>query len=105
MKQNPCRRCSLSEKFKNMHVPSWKPECGECEKLKEHRKFLETKRKFKEGAPINSLDELLKQEYVMWYHQTRHIEVIKHTQLATILHWLNRGAFHMAIRKESEDNK
>ncbi|HBG13295.1 MAG TPA: hypothetical protein DDX68_19420, partial [Clostridium sp.] len=62
-------------------------------------------RLFVEGAPITSLDELLKQEWVMWYHQTRHIEVIKHTQLVTILHWIDRGAFHTAIRRESEDNK
>lgn len=38
----------------------------------------------------------------MWYHNTKHIEVIKHTQLSTVLKWLDNGAFHKAIRKESE---
>ena len=39
----------------------------------------------------------------MWYHQTKHIEVIKHTQLSTVLGWLEIGAFRKAIRKESEE--
>ena len=38
----------------------------------------------------------------MRYHSTKHIEVIKHTQLSTVLKWLENGAFHKAIRKESE---
>ena len=51
---------------------------------------------------MTSLEELLKQKWVMWYHNTRHIEVIKHAQLSTVLKWLGNGAFHKAIRKESE---
>mgnify|MGYP003255080412 FL=1 len=64
--------------------------------------YLKKNRKFEEGEPITSLEELLKQEWVMWYHNTKHIEVIKHTQLSTVLEWLDNGAFHKAIRKESE---
>ena len=102
MKQNPCRYCALSWKHNDKHYPSYELPCAECENIKNHRAYLESKRMFEEGDPIKSLDELMKQEWVMWYHRTRHIEVIKHTQMATVLNWLDRGAFHMAIRKESE---
>lgn len=39
----------------------------------------------------------------MWYHTTKHIEVIKHTQLCTVLNWLECGVFHKVIKKERED--
>ena len=64
--------------------------------------YLKRNRKFEEGEQITSLEELLKQKWVMWYHNTRHIEVIKNAQLSTVLKWLDNGAFHKAIRKESE---
>ena len=64
--------------------------------------YLKNNRKFEEGEPITSLEELLKQEWVMWYHSAKHIEVIKHNQLSTVLKWLDNGAFHKAIRKGSE---
>lgn len=48
---------------------------------------------------ITSMDELLKQEWVMWYHSTKHIEVIKHMQLWIVFKWIGMGAFHKAIRK------
>lgn len=102
MKQNPCRYCALSWEHNGKHYPSCEPPCAECENIKKHREYLKSQRKFEEGKLIQSLDDLLKQEWIMWYHQTRHIEVIKHTQLSTILNWLDRGAFHLAIRKESE---
>lgn len=103
MKQNPCRYCALGWEHNGKHYPSYEPPCAECENIKKHKEYLKSKRLFEEGAPITSLDELLKQKWVMWYHQTRHIEVIKHTQLSTVLHWLDSGAFHKAIRKESEE--
>lgn len=102
MKQNPCRYCALSLKINGKHIPVCQSECLECENLKKHREYLQSRRKFIEGELITSLDELLQQEWVMWYHNTKHIEVIKHTQLATVLHWLEHGAFHKAIRKNGE---
>lgn len=72
--------------------------------MKEHRQYLLSKRKFIEGKPITTLEELLKQEWVMWFHTTRHIEVIKHVQLSTVLVWLKRGVIHEAIKKEEKEN-
>ena len=102
MKQNPCRYCSSSVEVNGKHYPSCFSECCECDYRKQHLEYLKKNRKFEEGEPITSLEELLKQKWVMWYHNTRHIEVIKHAQLSTVLKWLGNGAFHKAIRKESE---
>lgn len=104
MKSNPCRRCEKAFVWKNRHMPNTygkhAEECRNCEKRKAHNKYLESQRKYEEGEQITSLDELSKQEWVMWFHTIRHIEVIKHTQLATVLNWLDRGAFRKAIKKE-----
>ncbi len=103
MKQNPCRYCSLSVKVNGKHYPScFSEKCCECDYRKQHLEYLKKNRKFEEGEPITSLEELLKQEWVMWYHNTKHIEVIKYNQLSTVLKWLDNGAFRKAIRKESK---
>lgn len=102
MKHNPCRYCDLSTKSSGKYYPSNK-KCIECEKIKKHREYLKAHRKFIEGEIITDLYELLEQQWVIWNHQTKHIEVIKHTQLATILKCLEIGAFRKAIKKESEE--
>ena len=103
MKQNPCRYCALSTEIFGKHYSSYLEQCRDCENLKKHKEYLKANRKFVDGEPITDLNELLQQEWVMWHHQTKHIEVIKHTQLSTVLGWLEIGAFRKAIRKESEE--
>ena len=99
MKSNPCRRCEKAFVWKNRHTHGW--ECHfDCEKYKKHQEYLESQRKYEEGEPITSLDELINQEWVMWFHTIRHVEVIKHTQLSTVLNWLDIGAFRKAVKKE-----
>lgn len=105
MKANPCRYCALSSKLNGKHYPKYNAkECVECENIKKHKQYLLSQRKFVEGEPITTIDELLQQEWVMWYHSTRHIEVFKNMQLNLVLKFLERGAFRKAIRKESEVN-
>ena len=103
MKQNPCRYCVLSQELNGRHYPKWSAECMDCENHIKHKEYLKAQRKFAEGKLITDLSELLEQEWVMLYHQTKHIKVIKHTQLSTVLKWLEVGAFRKAIRKESEE--
>ena len=103
MKQNPCIYCALAVEHNGRYSPKWSAECMDCKNLKGHKEYLKAHRKFVEGDPITDLTELLQQEWVMWYHQTKHIEVIKSTQLSTVLKWLEIGAFRKAIRKESEE--
>ena len=103
MKQNPCRYCALAVVHNGRHYPKWSAECMDCKNLTEHKKYLKSHRKFIDGELITDLPELLEQEWVMWYHRPKHIEVIKHTQLNTVLGWLEIGAFRKEIRKESDE--
>lgn len=99
MKNNPCRNCEDSFVYKNRHNPGWN--CRfDCEKHKKHEEYLESKRIFKAGDIINSLEELLNEEWVMWGVTTRHIEVIKCMQLRSVLKFIRLGYFRKAIRKE-----
>lgn len=68
--------------------------------IAKHRIELKEKRKFVSGDKIATLDDLLEQEWVIWYDATRHIEVIKSLQLRMILMLLERGALCKAIRKK-----
>ena len=104
MKQNPCRYCVLSTKTRYGYKPSHDNECVNCVNLKKHVAYLDEHRKFIEGEPITDLSELLEQEWVMWFHYTKHIEVFKSMQIRIVLRWLEMGAFRKAIKKESEEN-
>ena len=103
MKQNPCRYRALSTEVYGKYYSSHLEQCRDCENLKKHKEYLKAHRKFIEGEPITDLSELLEQEWVMWYHQTKHIEVFKSMQIRIVLRWLEIGAFRKAIRKESEE--
>ena len=103
MKQNPCRYCSSAYEHKGKHYPSFSNSCGECTYITEHKKYLQSKRMFEEGEQITTLDELLNQTLVMWYHSTRHIEVIKNNTINTVLKWLEVGAIRKAIRRSSDE--
>ena len=103
MKQNPCIYCALSTEVYGKYCSSHLEQCRDCENLKKHKEYLKAHRKFIEGEPITDLSELLEQEWVMWYHQTKHIEVFKSMQIRIVLRWLEMGAFRKAIRKEREE--
>lgn len=104
MRVNPCRYCALSVNLNGKHCSRYSSEeCAKCENIKKHREYLLSQRKFAEGEQITNIEEFLKQEWVMWYHSTKHIEVFKNMQLNLVLKFLKNGAFRKAIRKESED--
>lgn len=103
MKQNPCRYCALSTEIFGKHYSSHLEKCRDCENIKKHKEYLKKHRKFVEGDPITDISELLEQEWVMWYRQTKHIEVFKSMPLRIVLQWLEIGAFRKAIRKENEE--
>lgn len=103
MKQNPCRYCALATMRNGKHYSSFRDECIYCDNNKKHREYLKSKRKFVPGEPITTLSELLEQEWVMWYHNTKHIEMFKSMPIRTVLRFLEIGAFRKAVRKERED--
>lgn len=100
MRQNPCRKCPHSMELKGKRYPKYDSVCGECEDIVKHREYLKSQRKYIKGERITSIEELLKQEWVMWYNTTKHISVFKNMQLNGVLKFLERGAFHYAIKKE-----
>ncbi len=100
MRSNPCRYCYLSVEIKGKHRSSWVHECGKCENLEKHEKYLQSKRKFEAGETIKSIDELLEQEWVICNGQTKHIKVIYNFQFISVLERLKAGVFKKAIRKE-----
>lgn len=103
MRQNPCRYCAVSMLYKGGHGPTWTPECRNCEKRKKHQEYLQKKRKFEKGEVITSVEDLLKQEWVMLGESTRHIEVLKSMPLRVVLMFLNGNKIYKAMRKESEE--
>lgn len=105
MRQNPCRYCALSVETRYGHRPSYFNNCLDCENRKKHEEYLKSQRKFIEGEPITDLTELLQQEWVMWHHRAKHIEVFKSMQLRGVLWFLEIGAFRKAVRKESEEKQ
>lgn len=56
-----------------------------------HREELDKRRKFKQGAKIESLAELLEQTWVMWGKKTMHIKAVKSWQLSFIEHMVEQG--------------
>jgi hypothetical protein len=102
MKQNPCRYCALAYEYKGKKHSGYKEECIMCKKRIEHEKYLKSKRKFIEGDTITNLDELFSQEWVMWYHKTKHIKVFENMSVKVVNQFIKSGAFRVAIRKERE---
>lgn len=99
MRRNPCRNCKNTFVYKNRHLPGW--DCRfDCQKYKDHKSFLESKRIFQKGDRIKNINELLQNEWVMWGDSPRHIEVIKHLQLSTVLRFIELGIFYKAVKKE-----
>ena len=103
---NPCTHCLSAEHFKigktqkrSFHYCN---EISVCGKYLRHKEYLLSKRKYRQGEPITSLDELLQQQFVYVFRSIRHIEVVKHLQLATILSAINRKGIYKAIKKSEE---
>lgn len=55
------------------------------------------KKKFHKGKPITSLDELMKQKWVMWGDRPRHIGFVGSMQIRTVERLMNLGYFTYAI--------
>lgn len=105
MKVNPCRYCSSALEYKNRHFRGFSEACYKCSFIKEHEKYLKSKRMFERGEKINSFDELMKQQYVFvgYVDRAKHIEAIKSWQLRIVLDCLEKGSFYKANKKKSEE--
>ena len=99
MRPNPCYDCDKSVVWQNRHYPKHMSFCKSCKKRMKYEADLQSKRKYEAGDLIVSLDELLKQKWVIWNGSTKNIEIVKSLQLRTVLQLLERGMFKKAIRK------
>ena len=70
------------------------------ELLKKHREELDKRRMFSQGEKITSLEELLKETWVICYGRTWHIKALMNLQLRCVLGWLEAGHIYKAIRKD-----
>ena len=103
--RNPCRYCVASLEHKNRHYKGFTIECQVCQYRKEYESYLESKRMFTEGKPIRTLEELMKETWVMFHGHTKHIETIRSMTIRTVEMFLKNGAFKKAIRKETGDGE
>ena len=55
------------------------------------------KKKFKKGKPIQSLDELIKQNWVMWGDSPRHMGFVGSMRMRTVNRLMQLGYFSYAI--------
>jgi hypothetical protein len=55
------------------------------------------KKKFKKGKPIRSLDELIKQKWIMWGDSPRHMGFVGSMQMRTVDRLMQLGFFSYAI--------
>jgi len=70
------------------------------ELLKKHREELDKRRMFSQGEKITSLEELLKETWVIVYGRTWHIKAILNWQTKIVLSDLEKGYIYKAIKKE-----
>lgn len=101
LSHNPCRYCVASFEYKGRHSPSFTVECQQCKNRKEYNEYLNSKRMFVPGEPITSLEDLLKEDWVIWYGHTKHIEMFRSMSVRTVERFVENHAFRKAIRKEN----
>lgn len=90
--KKPCTNCPFNPSDCTMFTAG-------CEKRKKYNEWRKSQRKYEKGEPIKSLEELLACEFVMFYHKTTHIEVIKSFQLRAVLKYISNGGLCHAIKK------
>lgn len=104
-RENPCKKCTFG--LGKQGSTKYFPGCGmkkyrECVSYKEHEKYLESRRKYRMGDTITSLDDLMKCKFVYWHGRITHIEWIASMQLRVVILTLNSHGFRKAIRKERD---
>jgi hypothetical protein len=73
------------------------------ELISKHREELEKRRMFSQGEPITTMEDLLKETWVIVYGRTWHIKAILNWQTKIILSDLEKGYIYKAVRKEKRN--
>lgn len=99
IKQNPCRFCkgSFYDERAKKHIPSRNCYCGN---RREYEEYLKSQRKYEAGDPIQSLDEIARQEFVMMHGKPKHRAFVMGMTLGTVKKFVDNGWIRYAIKKE-----
>ena len=98
----PCSKCKYAVKLDSRSYSCDIFHQDKCEKIMKYRRYLKSRRKYRPGELIVSLNTLMKQTFVYWHGKITHISVIKNQQYNVIMRGLEQGMFYKAIKKESE---
>lgn len=104
-RENPCKNCifGIGKCGSTMYRPGCSMEkYRECISRKKHEEYLESRRKYKIGDVITSLDELMRCKFVYWHGRITHIAWIESMTFRTVIIILNCHGFRKAIRKEAD---
>jgi len=78
-----------------------KEECRHCNKYKKYLKYRESKRKYESSnIYVNSIDDLLNNEWFIWNGLTKHKTFFLNQQLSVILNWIGKGIIFIAKLKD-----
>ena len=100
--KHPCKECPYAE-----HHPRGKTgkqhyhTCtkGGCEKKEKYHEYRISTRKYIQGEPIKSIEELLGEEMIYIFGVPRHIQYVKQLSIALILNQIRFGRVNKAIKK------
>lgn len=100
--KNPCAHCEYAK-----HSPRGKTgkqkyhyciKLG-CSKRTDYQSYLIDNRKYRKSDAVTGIDDLLNQEFVYIFDAVRHIEYVKHLQLALLLQLISMKRIYKAIKK------
>ena len=88
--------------FATVQLGVWDTIAAYRDKLKRQSKN-EKKRKYRKGAAIRSVDDLLKQEFVYFDDKIYHCGWVRSWQLGMVVRHMENGRIFYAIRKENDN--
>lgn len=107
---NPCKNCEFSQfypkgKTGKQHYYKCQHVNGACEKhrkyLVSHAKYLESRRMFAPSdESVNSIEELLVNEWVWVFGKPKHIQFVKSLPLNIILQLIQHKGIKKVIRRK-----
>lgn len=105
----PCRGCRKAVHASRNGKEYWNltAGCENCEKYRKYQDYLESRRKYRHGKKITTINELIacmdKTNYVYWRHKILHRGFVCSWQLQMILNSLRAGVFYEAVIKGEEE--
>lgn len=100
LSRNPCRYCIEAVERCGKYFPDPSRAICPCKNRRSYEEYRESQRMFIPGEPIASLEDLLKEDWVIWYGHTKHIEMFRSMSVRTVERFVKNHAFRKAIRKE-----